>query len=121
MMHYKPPVPVQGTEAGTQPGAVLRDHPVRFENVEGSGVMTRIQIIYRNPDQVARYAKLRVNGQVATVIAFPPSGKKMVRELCGFRRNLTGGVRKICSIFLPTATPDPSSILFRFSKGPKLV
>jgi hypothetical protein len=75
MMHYKPPVPVQGTAAGTQPGAVLRDHPVRFENVEGRGAMMRIQIIYRNPDQVARYAKLRVNGQVATVIAFPPGGK----------------------------------------------
>jgi hypothetical protein len=54
---------------------VLRDHPVRFENVEGRGVMTRIQINYRNPDQVARSAKLRVNGQVATIIAFPPSGK----------------------------------------------
>jgi hypothetical protein len=73
MRHYKPPV--QGTAAGTQPGAVLRDHPVRFENVEGRGVMTRIQIIYSNPDQVARYAKLRVNGQVPTIIAFPPSGK----------------------------------------------
>jgi hypothetical protein len=75
MRHYKPSAAVPGTAAGTQPGAVLRDHPVRFENVEGSGVVKRIQIIYRNPDHVARYAKLRVNGQVATVIAFPPSGK----------------------------------------------
>jgi hypothetical protein len=75
MRHYKPLVTVPGNAAGTQPGAVLRDHPVRFENVEGRGVMTRIQIIYRNPDQAARYAKLRVNGQVATIIAFPPSGK----------------------------------------------
>jgi Alpha galactosidase A/Alpha galactosidase C-terminal beta sandwich domain len=74
MRHYKP-LPVQGTTAGAQLGAVLREHPVRFENVEGRGEMTRIQIIFTNPDQVARYAKLRVNGQIATTIAFPPSGK----------------------------------------------
>jgi Alpha galactosidase A/Alpha galactosidase C-terminal beta sandwich domain len=74
MRHYKP-LPVQGTTAGAQLGAVLRQHPVRFENVEGRGEMTRIQIVYTNPDQVVRYAKLRVNGQIATIIAFPPSGK----------------------------------------------
>lgn len=71
---YKP-LPVQGAAAAAQPGAVLRQHPVRFENVEGRGEMTRIQIIYTNPEQVSRYAKLRVNGQVPTIIAFPPSGK----------------------------------------------
>lgn len=72
MRHYKP---VQGATAGSQPGAMLRQHPVQFENVEGRGEMTRIQIAYTNPDRAARYAKLRVNGQVATIIAFPPSGK----------------------------------------------
>jgi hypothetical protein len=72
--HYKP-LPVEGTTAGAQLGAVLGQHPVRFENVEGRGEMTRIQIVYTNPDQVVRYAKLRVNGQIATIIAFPPSGK----------------------------------------------
>ncbi len=74
MRHYKP-LPVQGSTAGTQAGAVLRQHPVRFENLEGRGEMTRIQIIYTNPDRVARYAKLRVNAQSPTIIAFPPTGK----------------------------------------------
>ena len=74
MRHYKP-LSVQGSMAGAQLGAVLREHPVRFENVEGRGEMMRIQIIYTNPDQVVRYAKLRVNGQIATIIAFPPSGQ----------------------------------------------
>jgi len=74
MKRYEP-LPIQGAEAETQPGAVLRQHPVRFGSVEGRGGMMRIQIIYTNPDQVIRYARLRVNGQGATVIAFPPSGQ----------------------------------------------
>ena len=74
MKRYEP-LPIQGAEAETQPGAVLRQHPVRFGSVEGRGGMMRIQIIYTNPDQVIRYASLRVNGQGATVIAFPPSGQ----------------------------------------------
>jgi len=74
MQRYGPQL-VHGASAGTQPGAVLRQHPARFENVEGRGEITRIQIVYRNPDHVARFARLRVNEQGATVIAFPPTGK----------------------------------------------
>jgi hypothetical protein len=74
MVHYEQQ-PLSGAAADTRPGAILRQHPVRFENVEGRGEMARIQIVYTNPDQIARYASLRVNGQGATVIAFPPSGK----------------------------------------------
>jgi hypothetical protein len=74
MRHYAPE-PLKGAATGTQPGAILRQYPARFEKVEGRGEMTRIQIIYRNPDQVARDARLRVNEQGATFIAFPPTGK----------------------------------------------
>jgi hypothetical protein len=35
---------------------------------------TSIQIIYKNPDQAPRMAELRVNGQDATRILFPPTG-----------------------------------------------
>jgi hypothetical protein len=56
-------------------GVVLRRHPVQFVNVQARGPMTRIQIVYSNPDSAPRYAELRVNGQTATRIAFPSTGK----------------------------------------------
>jgi hypothetical protein len=62
-------------QAGSAPsGAVLREHGVRFEGVQGHGSMARIEIDYSNPDSAPRYAELHVNGQVATRIAFPSTG-----------------------------------------------
>lgn len=65
MEHYSP----------AEAGAVLRGHPVRFANVHSQSRIARVQIAYRNPDPAPRFAELRVNGQTATRIAFPPTGK----------------------------------------------
>lgn len=56
-------------------GAVLRQHPVRFANVQARTPTSRIQIVYSNPDSAPRYAELRVNGEMTTRIAFPSTGK----------------------------------------------
>ncbi len=60
---------------GTTEGSVLRGHPVEFANVHAHGAMTRIRIEYSNPDAQPRYAELHVNGEEATSIEFPPTGK----------------------------------------------
>jgi hypothetical protein len=54
--------------------AAGREHPLDFINVASRTPLARIQIRYTNPDKKARIAELRVNGQVATRIAFPPTG-----------------------------------------------
>jgi hypothetical protein len=72
MAQYKP------SGSGATPsyrGAVLRRHPVRFANVQARAPMTRIQIVYSNPDSAPRYAELRIDRQTATRIAFPSTGR----------------------------------------------
>ncbi len=55
-------------------GAVLDHHPVRFTGVRSHSHMARVRITYSNPGLAPRYAELRINGQAATRIAFPPTG-----------------------------------------------
>ncbi|MGB6690873.1 MAG: alpha-galactosidase [Terracidiphilus sp.] len=47
---------------------------VSFTHVASRSHVAVVQITYSNPDKAARFAELRVNGQVATRIAFPPTG-----------------------------------------------
>jgi hypothetical protein len=47
---------------------------VRFSKVAAHAGWARVLIAYLNPDKIARYAELRVNGQTPTAIAFPPTG-----------------------------------------------
>jgi hypothetical protein len=54
--------------------AVSKNHPLSFINVASRSRIAQVQIAYSNPDKTARIAELRVNGQVATRIAFPPAG-----------------------------------------------
>jgi hypothetical protein len=49
-------------------------HEFNFTHVATRTPMTRIQVVYRNPDKTPRLAELRVNGRIATRIAFPPTG-----------------------------------------------
>jgi hypothetical protein len=44
-----------------------------FADVASRAAVARIQIVYRNPETVVRFAELRVNGRIATRIAFPPT------------------------------------------------
>lgn len=54
--------------------AVMKDEPLNFTRVASRTRLARIQIVYANPDNAPRVVELRVNGQVATRIAFPPTG-----------------------------------------------
>jgi len=45
-----------------------------FPSVVSRYPVARVQISYANPGTTPRFAELRVNGQVATRIAFPPTG-----------------------------------------------
>jgi hypothetical protein len=60
--------------ANTQESPVLKDHPLTFTHVSSRFGIARIQITYINPGRTTRIAELRVNGQIATRVAFPPAG-----------------------------------------------
>jgi len=65
--------PVAYKPSGTaSPGEMKR--VARFTSVASRFHYAPIQIVYRNPDKTIRWAELRVNGQTATRIAFPPTG-----------------------------------------------
>jgi hypothetical protein len=51
-------------------------HDFAFENVTSRYPVARIQIQYANAGKTPRFAELRVNGQDATKIAFPPTGSE---------------------------------------------
>lgn len=60
--------------AGTHSVTLARDESLNFTTVASSARFARIQIAYSNPDKSPRLAELRVNGQIATRIAFPSTG-----------------------------------------------
>ncbi len=53
---------------------VSKGHEVNFTQVAARVPMARVRITYSNPDKAPRYAELRVNGQIATRVAFAPTG-----------------------------------------------
>lgn len=59
---------------GDQAATVERNHPVTFKNVASHTPVSPVAISYINPDKAPRFAKLRVNGRIATKIAFPSTG-----------------------------------------------
>jgi alpha-galactosidase len=54
---------------------LIKGHVLDFADVASRAPVARIQIVYRNPETVVRFAELRVNGRIATRIAFPPTGR----------------------------------------------
>jgi hypothetical protein len=50
------------------------NRPLSFTHVGSRTRIAMVQITYKNPDRMTRFAELRVNGQVGTRIAFPPTG-----------------------------------------------
>jgi len=62
------------TPAGAD--GLRKDQEVSFTNVSSRVHMARVQISYTNADKAPRFAELRVNGQIATRIAFPPTGSE---------------------------------------------
>ena len=53
---------------------VRQDQEVSFTNVSSRVRVARVRISYTNAEKAPRIAELRVNGRIATRIAFPPTG-----------------------------------------------
>lgn len=97
------PSPAQETagEAG--------DHDlVRFADVQSRSPMARILITYNNPDAADRYAELRVNGQVATRIAFPSTGSAGAAGSVWIQANLDRSGAHNQLIFSDVCQPGPT-------------
>jgi hypothetical protein len=69
---------IQGAEADRATYTGVKAGPghqsLNFTHVASRARVARIQIAYTNPDKKPRFAELRVNGQIATKIAFPSTG-----------------------------------------------
>jgi hypothetical protein len=68
---------IQGVEANRTTYTGVKAGPgqtLNFTHVASRAHVARIQIAYTNPDSKPRFAELRVNGQIATRIAFPSTG-----------------------------------------------
>jgi hypothetical protein len=61
---------------GTDKGRPCKGCELTFSHVASHFPWAQIRIVYTNPDKEARFAELRVNGLIATRIAFPPTGSK---------------------------------------------
>ena len=62
------------TYSASAGGDARKGQDISFTHVSSRSPMARVRIAYANPDRAARYAELRVNGNSATRIAFPPTG-----------------------------------------------
>ena len=67
--------PESEREPGGSEQGVCHGCELTFTHVASSATWARVRIKYGNPDSAPRYAELRVNGQVATRIAFPATGQ----------------------------------------------
>lgn len=57
---------------------VRKDPEIDFVHVASRTRVARVRILYTNADKAPRIAELRVNGQIPTRIAFPPTGSEKV-------------------------------------------
>jgi hypothetical protein len=55
---------------------VRKDQEVSFDKVSSRVRVARVRISYTNTDKAPRIAELRINGRIATRIAFPPTGSE---------------------------------------------
>jgi hypothetical protein len=67
---------IQGKEAAltTYKPTTSNSQEVIFPHVSAKHPISRVEITYTNPTKSTRLAELRVNGRIATRIAFPPTG-----------------------------------------------
>ena len=68
---YRPDAPAAGAAKTTAP---RRGGEVVFSRVASRAAWARVRIAYTNPGKTSRFAELRVNGNAATRVAFPPTG-----------------------------------------------
>jgi hypothetical protein len=60
--------------AGSRNAALTRGESLTFVHVASRARIAMIRIAYSNPDKTPRLGELRVNGRIATRVAFPPTG-----------------------------------------------
>ena len=60
--------------AAPQSVAPVEASEITFVKIASTPHLARVLITYSNPDKTPRFSELRVNGQVATRVAFPPTG-----------------------------------------------
>jgi hypothetical protein len=68
------PAEAKKDESGAPIPAPAKNPQSTFANVATKPGVARVLITYSNPDKTPRFAELRVNGQVATRVAFPSTG-----------------------------------------------
>jgi len=87
---------------------ITKDHPLTITHVSSSARMARIQIVYTNPGRTTRIAELRVNGQIATRVAFPPTGSNATAGVIWIQSLLDrSGAENVLSFSAP-CDPGPA-------------
>jgi alpha-galactosidase len=89
-------------------GADTRKGEFSFTHVASRVHMARVRITYTNPDKAPRYAELRVNGQIATRIAFPPTGSGNALGAIWIEALLDRAGANNVLTFSPICEPGPS-------------
>ncbi len=89
-------------------GADTRKGEFSFTRVASRVHMARVRITYTNPDKAPRYAELRVNGQIATRIAFPPTGSGNALGAIWIEALLDRAGANNVLTFSPICEPGPS-------------
>ena len=97
------------TETASRPAPQLaREHPLTFSKVASRFPVARIRITYSNMDESPRWAELRVNGRIATRIAFPPTGGKSEPGVISVESTMERQGAKNLLVFSSPNGPGPS-------------
>jgi hypothetical protein len=89
-------------------GAAISHDSLVFKNVASRPHMALIRITYSNPGETIRFSDLRVNGRVATRIAFPPTGSVRSTAALWIQANLDREGDKNALDFSPPCEMGPS-------------
>ncbi|WP_263350161.1 alpha-galactosidase [Acidicapsa acidisoli] len=103
------PEQLKAAPASGQTLALGRDKQLTFAHVASRFPIARIRITYTNPDKTARFAELRVNGRIATRIAFPQTGGDGATGTLSIESPMeTGGAKNILAF---SVSGDPGPVL----------
>jgi hypothetical protein len=85
-----------------------KNREITFAQVTSRFPIARIRITYSNPDKTPRFAELRVNGRIATRIAFPPTGSDNAIGTLSIESRLDIGGAKNVLTFSAPSDPGPA-------------
>jgi Alpha galactosidase A/Alpha galactosidase C-terminal beta sandwich domain len=102
----KPAEPKKEPTSG-QSLPAAKNPPVKFAGVTSRFPVARMRIAYSNPDRAPRFAELRINGGIATRIAFPPTGKDATGTVSIESHLDTNGAKNILTFAFPS-DPGPA-------------